>query len=65
MFATKMSGKDLKDFAKFLGMVELDDYLKDRDAMEQLETLYKAFSYQKICIQKIKEAIWQNKIFSK
>lgn len=56
MFATKMTGKDLKDFAKFLETVDID-YLKDKDALEQLETLYKAFIYQKFCNQKIKEAI--------
>jgi len=56
MFATKMSGKDLKDFAKFLETVDID-YLKDKDALEQLETLYKSFIYQKFCTQKLKEAV--------
>ena len=56
MFATRMTSKDLKDFAKFLETVDID-YLKDKDALEQLETLYKAFIYQKFCSQKIKEAV--------
>jgi hypothetical protein len=56
MFSTKLTGKDLKDFAKFLETVDIE-YLKDKDALEQLETLYKSFIYQRFCSQKIKEAL--------